>query len=543
MDDTPPPPDWASALPSPLREQARDAWADMHRKPGNAQASLKLAQALAANHPVAAAGLTKAAAEIALSDFLVQRNAAALLNGLGHAGDALPIGKRALALRPLDSTLQRLLGEIHLTLGLPHQAAVHLAQHVDMAGVTASGWHLMSVALHQLGETERALGASLRAMELDSSTDEYLVHYCGMLGVIGKFGDAIELLEAYVAKHPSSPIAWRCLSGNLEVTGKLEQALEAAQRSVILAPHDKALQAHRDHVAGLVDPVLSQEQTALEWAPRQGPRRTAMLLPRTSRSNQMMAWLRKIYYIMLWEAQTRFAGSKLGYFWALFEPLAHVGTIGVIFAFHSGGTPPIGDNLFTYYITGVCVYLTFARTADEVGNAVSAGRPMLRLPSIRPLDIIMARTSLSSATELTALAILLAVVGLVGFQAWPADFGTCLLAVLLAAGFGLGCGMINMVIMLYFHSWHQIWSIAVRFMYFISGIYYSPLSMPNYIRDILVLNPVLQFIEIFRHGFYNEYDPPWLDPYYAIQCVLFVVLLGIALQTLHLRRILATTAS
>jgi len=543
MPDTPPLPEWANALPATLREQTAEIWADIHRQPGNAQAAIRLAQALAASHPPAAIGLAKAAAGIAATDFLVQRGTAALLNGMGHALEALDFAKRALDLRRLDSALQRLLGEIHLQLGLPHQAAEHLAQHVGMAGVTASGWHLMSVALHQLGETERALAASLRAIELDPAADEYLVHYCGMLGVIGKFGDAIDLLQAYVAQHPDSPIAWRCLSGNLEVTGKLGEALDAAQRSVALAPHDKALQAHRDHVAGLIDPMLLQDQPVLEWAPRQGPRRTAAAPPRISRSTQLMGWLRKVYYIMLWEAQTRFAGSKLGYFWALFEPLAHVGTIGVVFAFHSGGKPPIGDNLFTYYITGVCVYLAFARTADEVGNAVSAGRPMLRLPGIRPLDIILARASLSSATELTALTILLAVVGLAGFQALPTDFGTCLLAVLLAAGLGLGCGMINMVIMLYFHSWHQIWNIGVRFMYFISGIYYSPISMPNYIRDILVLNPVLQFIELFRHGFYNEYDPPRLDPYYAIQCVTVAILVGIALQTIHLRRILATTAS
>jgi capsular polysaccharide transport system permease protein len=53
--------------------------------------------------------------------------------------------------------------------------------------------------------------------------------------------------------------------------------------------------------------------------------------------------------------------------------------------------------------------------------------------------------------------------------------------------------------------------------------------MPEQVRDILKWNPVLQGLELFRSGFFPDYEPYWLDIPYLCACSFGSFLLGLAL--------------
>jgi capsular polysaccharide transport system permease protein len=64
--------------------------------------------------------------------------------------------------------------------------------------------------------------------------------------------------------------------------------------------------------------------------------------------------------------------------------------------------------------------------------------------------------------------------------------------------------------------------------------------MPDWVRDILVWNPLLVGIEWFRSGFFIGYSPPWIDKPYLISIALACIVVGFVLER-GLRKRLRTT--
>jgi capsular polysaccharide transport system permease protein len=63
-----------------------------------------------------------------------------------------------------------------------------------------------------------------------------------------------------------------------------------------------------------------------------------------------------------------------------------------------------------------------------------------------------------------------------------------------------------------------------------TGIFYVPGMMPDWARDILVWNPVLQSVDWFRAGFFSAYQPHWLDRSYLIVVAISALAIGLAIE-------------
>ncbi len=205
--------------------------------------------------------------------------------------------------------------------------------------------------------------------------------------------------------------------------------------------------------------------------------------------------------------RTRYSQSHLGYLWAVFEPISHLLTLGVIFALINQAPPPIGSSLFEYYCTGLLPYLMFSHIATDVMGARASSSALLLLPKIRTTDIVLGKTFLNLMTEAVVGAIVFTAFGAAGYRTFPAHLFPCAGGIFLLALLAMGIGTINMVIQNFFHSWETVFASIVRLLYFASGIYYSPIEMPDYARNFLQWNPILQGVEIFRSGFFPTITP------------------------------------
>jgi len=531
-------------IPQFFRARYEAALEAAKRDPRNAPAMLTLAEEVAgAGHTSAAATILNETRPLLGQNHGALLRTSILLDSVGDKKAAIEAAYAASALRPTDSAGELHLGALLMGENRMREAVEPLARHVSLPGTRANGWYMLSVALHQSGELRRAIEAGERAVALDPTEAQYVLHTQALLSVLGRFGDAVEMITTFLAVDARHASLWRSLSGLHEVLGDMPAALDTAERAVALAPEDAAIRAHRDHVLALSGPAWAPSQDMAAWSLRDGPRRRDAVVAKPHPVRLFSAWCRKISHLMVWEMQTRFAHSRLGYVWGVAEPIGHVATIGVVFAIANSGVPPVGDNLFLYYVTGVCLYMGFQRGAEETAATLAASRSLLMLPNVRPLDAIVARTGVSGLTDAISLIVLVGGLGLtMGSQVWPTDFAVCMLSILLAMLMGCGTGMVNMVIRSFFSSWEYIWQFVSRFLYFLSGIYFSPLAMPNELREILIWNPMLQIIELFRSGFYPGYDPPWLDISYTVSFVGLTLLFGLALQRVVLRRLLAGVA-
>ncbi|MGK7870475.1 ABC transporter permease [Falsiroseomonas sp. E2-1-a20] len=222
-----------------------------------------------------------------------------------------------------------------------------------------------------------------------------------------------------------------------------------------------------------------------------------------------------------------FSASRLGYAWALVEPLSHVLLLSVVFMFLGRDSrPPIGDSMLTFYMTGVLAFLFFAHLTERAMDLPAANRSLLLVPAVGIFDILAAKSVLSAVTDLVVAAATFALLigfGVGGLPADPAQMVACYLVLFLLA-FGIAC--VNLVVSSYSSAWDKLWPSVLRVQYFTCGVFYHPLDMPEDIRSLILLNPLLHVTEWMRQGYFRGYESPFLDIPYLLQWTIGSLLLG-----------------
>jgi len=115
----------------------------------------------------------------------------------------------------------------------------------------------------------------------------------------------------------------------------------------------------------------------------------------------LAARARVIDALLLRETRTMFSNSRLGYAWALVEPLSHVLLLSVVFTFLGhDAQPPIGSSMLTFYMTGVLAFLFFAHLTERAMDLAAASRSLLQVPAVGLFDVLAAKSVLSAVTDL-----------------------------------------------------------------------------------------------------------------------------------------------
>ncbi len=179
-----------------------------------------------------------------------------------------------------------------------------------------------------------------------------------------------------------------------------------------------------------------------------------------------------MHALIIRETRTRFGESRLGYGWAVIEPLVHITVLWVMFSLlMHGQPPPIGRSFFVFYFTGLFPYHLFIHTSGNMVHAIPNNGSLLQLPLVTKFDVVLARGIVEVVTDLVVALILLSGFCALGFAGAPDDVWNACLALIAIAGLGCGTGFVNAMIGQRIRSWDKIWVQATRVLYFASGIF------------------------------------------------------------------------
>ena len=513
------------------QELARQAVAETERHPHDTAVLLHAAMMLLhAGDTVQSKRFARAALSMDPASFSALRMLSGILDATGERSEAITIGKEAIGIAPANSEIRLHVGAMLAAERRWKEAAEHLSIHVVSPAATPVGWRLLSSVLHHAGNTGRAADAARQAVVADPHNTEYRLNLASLLSARALYDQALKELYNALVQAPADAAVWRVLSGVHAALGQLTEALRAAERAIELAPDDPECRAHLKYVAGLCAlPTDYGEATTWLVASHKSPRIRPERQPPSLAEDIVTRW-RVIYAIMLRDIRTRFGQTRLGYFWAIMEPITHLMTLGTVFYAVNHAPPPVGDNLFLFYITGLVPFLMFSHVSHDVMSAAEANNAMLQLPIVKRTDIMVANALRQFATELLVGIIIFSIAGLLGQRGVPADPLTAMAAITLLWLLAVGVGAFNLVILEAFPSYETLYASLIRMLYVASGIYFSPISMPDWVREILAWNPILQGIEYFRSGFFPQYDPHWLDVNYLLIWVVASIGLGFALE-------------
>lgn len=257
-------------------------------------------------------------------------------------------------------------------------------------------------------------------------------------------------------------------------------------------------------------------------------------LPAKTPRNRRLRSARTILALMLREMATSYGRSAMGYLWAIVEPVAALTLMTLVFSAFLR-SPALGSNFPLFYASGYLVFVIYIDVGNNVARAVQYSRPLLEFPAVTPLDTILARFLLNYLTHLMVVVIILTGIFEIYDLHLAIDFGTFILALLLAGGFALSIGIFNCYLFVAFPSYVQTWAILNRPMFIISGIFFLYDHVPQPFRDILWFNPMIHLVGLARAGIYPTYEAEYVSIPYVVGISLMLSLIGLHLMRRYLR--------
>ena len=238
---------------------------------------------------------------------------------------------------------------------------------------------------------------------------------------------------------------------------------------------------------------------------------------------------RVLYALMLREARTRYGRRRAGYLWGLVEPLMHIAFFYLVYKFIRMRHPPLGDSLFVFLATGLVPFIGWRNMFMRVQGGYGSNAGLLVFPSVTMMDAFVGRALLELATWILVLILIFS--GMIAYGApFPQDVLKLVSAILALFMIAFGLGLCLGVITEFVPSIGSFWRFVRRFLYWFSGAFFLPDTLPAVMRDILAWNPILHGITLFREGYYFGYESKMLDVGYLYGWAIFSVLLAFLVE-------------
>ena len=224
-----------------------------------------------------------------------------------------------------------------------------------------------------------------------------------------------------------------------------------------------------------------------------------------------------LWNLTLRELRTKYRRSFLGWAWSMLNPLSQIVIYGFVFGTLFNATAPEGvpsglDNFALYLLCGLLPWNFFSLITSLGLGAISANAGLVRRVAF-PREVLVFSNVLHACVQFSIeMALLLIVLLFAGspFLPWlPLVVLTSVLLALFATGLALALS----VLAVYFRDVSYLWAILIQVWFFATPIVYSPSLLeenaPTWVYNLLKLNPMNGFVEVYRRLLYDAGAPGW----------------------------------
>lgn len=243
--------------------------------------------------------------------------------------------------------------------------------------------------------------------------------------------------------------------------------------------------------------------------------------------------------LFLREAVTRLSTGRAAWAWILLEPVVHIAFLMGLFGFVFHRMVAGVDGAM-FIMTGLVSFFLVRNTTLRSTSAVSANGALFTYRQVLPVDTVLVRAGLEGFLFVVSSIVLFLGAALFGYQVLPHDP-----LLVLAAFFGLwllgtGLGLMLSVGSELIPEIGNLAKMLFRPLYFVSGVAFTALAVPQPYRGWLLWNPIMQGLELVRAGFFPQFHAPYeVSLAYLYGWALSTVLLGLALHVRFVKRLVA----
>ncbi len=228
------------------------------------------------------------------------------------------------------------------------------------------------------------------------------------------------------------------------------------------------------------------------------------------------------------EVTTRFGEYRLGFFWMLLEPLLSTIVIGLIIGSIAGRTVP--EIPYAYFLLNGRLLMKLLTGPMRAGiNAIGSNQGLIVYPTVKPLDIFIARYLYELLTTLFSFSLFCLIGMWLGMEVSLANLDILLACLLITWLIGCGLGLIFAVAAAYFNEVEKIVAVIQAPMMFISAVLFPISAMPTATQKILLINPLVHTIEVSRKSMFPFYHAEGANLTYPFIVMIIVLGLGLVL--------------
>lgn len=243
--------------------------------------------------------------------------------------------------------------------------------------------------------------------------------------------------------------------------------------------------------------------------------------------------------LLIRELKTRFGSYRLGYAWALLDPLLMISLFSVIFGIRSqssfGGVP-----VQVFITAGYLPYMFFNKVVGQLKSAVGANMGLFCYRQVTPFATFIARFILEAIIGLVVGCIL--VLGLLwfGFDSIPSDPLEVILIYFLLMIFSFSLGIVFCVLGNLFQEANKFLDLLMMPLMFISCVMYPLATVPSQFQHWFLWNPLVHAIELIRTGWIDGYISPNVSWVYLSSVTLVLLTFAMSCYRLNHRRLISS---
>ncbi|EFH6525601.1 ABC transporter [Escherichia coli] len=243
--------------------------------------------------------------------------------------------------------------------------------------------------------------------------------------------------------------------------------------------------------------------------------------------------------LLIRELKTRFGSYRLGYAWALLDPLLMIGAFSLIFGMrgHSG----FGGAPAPLFITaGYLPFIFFKNVVSKLQSAVNANMGLFCYRQVTPFATFISRFILETIIGMVVGGIL--VLGLLwfGFDAIPNDPLQVILCYFLLMIFSFSLGIVFCVVCNLFQEANKFLDLLMMPLMFISCVMFPLASIPAQYQNWFLWNPLVNALELIRAGWIAGYVSPNVSGKYLFGVTLVLLTFAMSCYRLSHRRLIAS---
>lgn len=210
-----------------------------------------------------------------------------------------------------------------------------------------------------------------------------------------------------------------------------------------------------------------------------------------------------LYQLVRQQITLRYRRTVFGYLWTLLNPLLMMSVTAVVFS------TIFKMDLKTYAIflfSGVIAFNLFGTTVTQSGQSLIGNEQLIKKIYIPKLLFPLSISLTLLIDSLLMASSLFIIIFAIGSPITSAMF-FILPAYLILFTFSFGLALIFSVSAVYFRDLQHVIGIVMQALVFLSPVYYKPEALSGKVAGIIKMNPLTQFIEMFRAPIFEGHLP------------------------------------